>query len=113
MKTIVKERYLQIRETIDDAHNEHGARHRAKLAGTPEILQAEVSSLPDATKKFSEDQVERCYTSHKKETAANHEAVAADKEETNHKPSSKASAKVSPKAKTSDIQQSDIGARGV
>ncbi len=80
-KTIIKDRSLLICETIDDVHVEHEARHRAKLAGTLEILQAEVSSHLNATTKFGEDKVETCYFSHKQATAAHCESVTAELED--------------------------------
>ncbi len=104
-KTIIKDKSFLIGETIDDdAHDEHEARHRAKLHGTWETLKSEVSSSPDANVKFGEEKVDTHYSTHKNATAAPCEAVAAEWEETDKRESSKASAK----AKARDGQQSEI-----
>ncbi len=106
MKTIVKDRSLLIGEQIEDAQKEHNTRHQAKLTRAREIRQIEVSSHPDAMKKFGEEQVETCFSTHKKATATLHAAVEAKKDETDQNDSSKAAAKSKDKAKASDEQQS-------
>ncbi len=108
MKTIVKDRYLLTEEKIEDAQAEHDARHHAKLGGTREIQQTEVSSNPNAKKNFGKEQVQPHFTSHQKATAALCEAVDAKKDGTNQKDSSSAAAKAKANAKVSDKQQSGV-----
>lgn len=99
-KTIIKDKSLLIGEAIDDAHEEHEARQ--------DILKSEVCSSPDATVKFGEEKVDICYSTHKKATAAHHEAITASLEEANKRDSSKTSAK----AKSADKQQLEIKLNG-
>ncbi len=98
MKTIVKDTSLLTSEQIEDAQAEHDARHHAKLRDTKEICETKVSSDPNAAKKFGDEQVETCFSSHQKATMALRKAVETKKDEGTAK--SKAVAKSADKAKT-------------